>query len=444
MVNGEGAASCEDLETPPHEAHVAIENCVGGVAQAFEHGPTNRPYWFEVLARRLSHNAKITIIGVGPRHSASRPAEHSAFSAPLVEWLVAFSGGNMNFTKKELRTILLRTAIFLLLALIGFEFAMDMFRPSPDERDALLGWRLKEDYHRTFAQRTLGGQQYLADFATNRDGFRVFGTDDKAPFRILVLGDSFTADPYGSNDKMWYGKMVERLAVHMHRPLRSFYVLAGGGGGWGTYQELLLSQRIARAARPNLFVLQFCSNDFQNNSYEWESESVTRAQWMRRPFWDPSTRKTMFAPGLLPAIFRSRLGEMRLFNRIDSVIAGIQFKKYGGYFKPLPPDVEAKYERDSIAVTRAQLVRLRQEYRGVPAVAVNCDGEEFGPNKQWKNLMRDAGFIPLAGPSDFLRSLTGPEREIILNSDGSHLSNDGNQRYGAIAGDEIALLGLLR
>jgi lysophospholipase L1-like esterase len=289
----------------------------------------------------------------------------------------------------------------------------------------------------------LGGQRYVADFATNREGFRVFGSNAKAPFRILVLGDSFTADPYGSDDKMWYGKMAERLAAHMHRPQRDFYVLAGGGGGWGTYQELLLSQRIAHTVKPNLFVLQFCSNDFQNNSYEWESKSVTRGQWMRRPFWNPLTGKTRYAPGILPILYRSVLGETRLFSRTDSVMAGIQFKRYGGYFEPLPPDVTAKYERDSIALTRLLLTKLRQEYNGIPAVMVNCDGDESGPNKRWANLARDAGFIPLAGPSDFLRSLKDPERKTVLNSDGSHLSNVGNQRYGAIAGDELASLRLL-
>lgn len=349
----------------------------------------------------------------------------------------------MTFTKDEVRSVLLRTGILFLVALTGLEIGMDVFRPGPDKRDSVLGWRLKEGFQREFGQRTLGGQRYVADFATNRDGFRAFGANDKAPFRVLVLGDSFTADPYGSNDKMWYGRMAERLAAHMRRPLRDFYVLAGGGGGWGTYQELLLSQRIARTVKPNLFVLQFCSNDFQNNSYEWERTSVTRGQWMRRPFWDQATRRTIYASGILPAIFRSFLGETRIFSRIDSVIAGMQFKKYGGYFKPLSPDVTAKYERDSIALTRLLLTRLRQEYRGVPAVMVNCDGDESGPNKQWKVLARDAGFVPLAGPSDYLRLLKDPERKVALNSDGSHLSNEGNQRYGAIAGDEVASLRLL-
>ena len=84
------------------------------------------------------------------------------------------------------------------------------------------------DFHRQFVQTTLGGRKYLVSYATNGSGLRIFGTNDRAPVRILVLGDSFTAEQYASNDRMWYAKMTERLAERTHRPLRDFYVLAGG------------------------------------------------------------------------------------------------------------------------------------------------------------------------------------------------------------------------
>ncbi|MGA7710994.1 MAG: SGNH/GDSL hydrolase family protein [Rhizomicrobium sp.] len=350
----------------------------------------------------------------------------------------------MSWTKQELKTVALRTGVLFLTTLIVFEVAMGLLRPSPDEHDAVLGWKLKQDYHRVFTQRTLDGQRYLADFWTNAEGFRTFGTNDQASIRILVLGDSFTADPYGANDQMWYGKMAERLAAHLHRPASDIYVLAGGAGGWGTYQELLLSRQIARKVKPNLFVLQFCSNDFLNNSLEWESQSTNRSQWMRRPFMNPRTGRSEFAHGVMPALYRTFLGETRLFTRIDGVIAGMQFKMYGGYVRPLSAEEEAKYERDSVAVTERLLAMLRQEYARTPAVAVNCDGDETGPNAQWKSLARRAGFVPIGGPSDFLRSAKLHHRRDVFNEDGAHLSNVGDQLYGTIAGDELASLGLVR
>ena len=349
-------------------------------------------------------------------------------------------GTGMSWTKKELGIVFLLSVSLPLIAAIGLELGSAVLRPSPDQRDALLGWKLKKNYHREFTQRTLGGKTYLVSFRTNKNGLRYFGTNEKAPIKILVLGDSYTADPYASDDRMWYAKMTERIAAHTHRPLRDFYVLAGGTGGWGTYQELLLSERLSRIVKPNLFILQFCSNDFQNNSYEWETKTIVRGQYMRRPYASMDAQPPKYVPGIIAAIYRSFVGESRLFNRIDGVIGGIQFKLYGGYATPLPAALEEKYERDSIPITEMLLTKLRATYHDIPALMVNCDGNEIGPNKVWKTIAGNAGFIPLSGPSDYFRSLSPSERKDLLHADGSHLSDKGNQLYGTIAGDEIASL----
>jgi hypothetical protein len=74
---------------------------------------------------------------------------------------------------------------------------------------------------------------------------------------------------------------------------------------------------------------------------------------------------------------------------------------------------------------------------------VNCEGKETGLNSHWKAIARDAGFIPLGRPSDILRALKPEQRKAVFNADGSHLSDEGNQLYGAVAGGEIARLGLV-
>jgi lysophospholipase L1-like esterase len=347
----------------------------------------------------------------------------------------------MGWTRKEFAIASLMTVILLVVALGALEIILAILRPGPNQRDTLLGWKLRENIHREFPQRTFGGKPYLARLDTNAQGLRIFG-DDEAAVRILVLGDSFTADPTASDNRMWFASMAERLAARTGKPLRDFYVLAGGGGGWGTYQNLLLSRKLSRTVKPDLFVLEFCSNDFQNNLLEWEREGVVRAQYMRRPFASLYDDRPKYAEGLLAKIYRSFLGESRLFNRIDGAIGTFQLKQYGGYTKPLPPGTMARYERESVALTRKLLVQLRGAYRGIPAIMVNCDGNQSGPNRQWQALAKDAGFIPLAAPSDFLFSLTPDQRNDLINSDGSHLSEEGNQRYGAIVGDGIADLDL--
>ncbi len=72
---------------------------------------------------------------------------------------------------------------------------------------------------------------------------------------------------------------------------------------------------------------------------------------------------------------------------------------------------------------------------------VNAD-ESGGPNREWQRLARETGFIPIPGPSAFITSLTPEQRKTLISMDGMHPSDEGNQRYGMIAGDEIAALGL--
>ena len=53
---------------------------------------------------------------------------------------------------------------------------------------------------------------------------------------------------------------------------------------WGTYQNLLLARDLSKILKPDMFILQFCFNDYTNNLYEWEKHSVYRNQFLRRPY----------------------------------------------------------------------------------------------------------------------------------------------------------------
>lgn len=347
----------------------------------------------------------------------------------------------MSWTRRELGISGVITLVLLVVAIAALEIALPILRPGPNQRDELLGWRLRSNFDRAYHKATLGGTPYLVRISTNSDGFRVFGTDEKAPIRILVLGDSVTVDPNASNDRMWYARMTQRIAERTNRPLRDFYVLAGGGGGWSTYQNLLLSQRLSHKLKPDLFVLEFSSNNFRNNLYEWERESVVRGQFMRRPFAEIDGEGPKYEPGLVAKFYRSILGESRLFGRIDGLIGTLQSRWYGSSSKPLPRGMQSRYERQSIALTKILLTRLRNQYRDIPAIMVNAD-ESGGPNREWQRLARETGFIPIPGPSAFITSLTPEQRKTLISMDGMHPSDEGNQRYGMIAGDEIAALGL--
>ena len=74
---------------------------------------------------------------------------------------------------------------------------------SPYERHPEIGWRTKASFSADYKQMDSEQNAYTAEFATEANGLRFHG-DPKATRRILVLGDSFTSDPYVSNDAVWY------------------------------------------------------------------------------------------------------------------------------------------------------------------------------------------------------------------------------------------------
>jgi hypothetical protein len=317
---------------------------------------------------------------------------------------------------------------------VGYYF----LKPSIYTNSHELGWELRPNLERTFSQHSLGGEEYSVDFKTNNDGLRTFGNNTNAINRILVLGDSFTGEPTASNDKMWFAEMVRTLAKQTNTPVDQFYVWAAGAGGYGTYQNLLLTKRLLSKIKPTFVVLQFCTNDFTNNHFEWESLGIVRNQSMRRPYANPSNLNSpVYDESFLGKAFRSTLGESKVFNTIDSVIQKYEFKTYGGYSRPMTNLTLMRLEKESVLLTSQILAALKTQFLDVPAVMVNCDGDTAGINGQWTDIATKAGFTPISEPSNFLLDAKHQHNKAVFNKDGAHLSELGNLRFGEILADAI-------
>lgn len=306
--------------------------------------------------------------------------------------------------------------------------------------DQRLGWRLSPNTSLHFPQKTLKGEQYDVLFETDADGLRTFGTNKDAAIQIIILGDSFTGGLYASNDKMWYAKMVEALALKTGRILDDVYVRAGGAGGYGTYQNVLLAEELRGKFRPTLFIHQFCSNDFYNNTLEWESEGFARNQFMLRPYFNPATNHAEYYNSILARAYRHFAGKSRIVSelqKIDIFLQGLQFQLHGGEFPNIEPARLERFEKESIAITSELLVKLRANFPEVPAVLVNCSPEKTGPNQFWMDIARDAGFTPVSAPSDFLGEATAQGWSDVYNIDGAHMSEKGNKAYGELLADAL-------
>jgi lysophospholipase L1-like esterase len=120
------------------------------------------------------------------------------------------------------------------------------------------------------------GKSYPVKLQTNNDGFRIFGNpQENNKKKVLFLGDSFTQAVEVSNSKTYYGILSDTLPIE---------VFAFGVGGYGTLQEYMILDKYIDEIRPDIIVIQFCSNDFVNNHYELELRSNMNNNAMRRPY----------------------------------------------------------------------------------------------------------------------------------------------------------------
>jgi lysophospholipase L1-like esterase len=334
---------------------------------------------------------------------------------------------------------LISLAVLAALVEIGYQ----LFKPSIYTNDSLLGWNLRANARATFVQRDFEGKEYAVDFRTDADALRTFGSNPDAPHRILVLGDSFTGEPSASNDRMWFASMAETLAHTAGTPENNFFVWAGGAGGWGTYQNLLLAKTLSKKLHPTLLILQFCTNDYSNNHFEWETMGITRNQTMRRPYADPANPdQPTYHRGPVGWLYRSILGDSKVFNSLDSLVQRIEFNVYGGYGKPIPPTTEMRFQEEAVNLTRVLLGKLRQQFPDVPAAMISCDGEQGGLSGRWVGLAKDTGFIPLVAPAAFLSQARAAGDKKIFGQDGTHLSEQGNLAFGAIVAESLIAHGV--
>ena len=143
--------------------------------------------------------------------------------------------------------------------------------------DDKLGWRPTPNYVFYGNKTDAAGKRYPVKIKTNNDGFRIFGDpQEKIKKKVLFLGDSFTHALEVSNDKTFYGLLKDALSIE---------VFAFGGGGYGTLQEYLILEKYVEEIRPDVVVVQLCSNDFINNSYDLELRSKGNNNGMRRPYF---------------------------------------------------------------------------------------------------------------------------------------------------------------
>jgi hypothetical protein len=92
-------------------------------------------------------------------------------------------------------------------------------------------------------------------------GSREYQEKKETEYRILIMGDSFTYG-FGVNDDQTFSRQVEKDLRANHL---SIEVINAGNPGKGTDYALKLFETIGRRLHPDLTILCFFPNDFQDN-----------------------------------------------------------------------------------------------------------------------------------------------------------------------------------
>lgn len=326
----------------------------------------------------------------------------------------------------------------LLVLLLGEVIARTFGVTVVYEYDAALGWRPRPNFTAEISVQDQSGGSYLANYNTNRHGFRAFGDLDSDKPRILFIGDSWTGDPNTSDDDAYFSIVGQNLPVE---------VFAIGGGGYGTLQELMLLRKFSERIQPDIFVLQYSDNDLINNSFALEGPRITRNQKYFRPY--RVNGETIYRlPPDSPYILLHRVS--RLFRTLDALLTTAQYKIYDGYYPPpheaydglVPahsPEQQAEiatYRAEAITTTRALMAEMN---RALPPTTklLTFTASSDDPNELaiWQTLAEQTGFTAYPSVSQKVETAE-TAGEIVRVADGAHWNRLGNR----IAGEELSHL----
>ena len=333
-----------------------------------------------------------------------------------------------------IKIVYINIKILLILLLILFviaEIYARLFLPRVNEFSEIYGWKLKSNLNKKIETKDLYGKTYTVDFKTNKYGMREYGKQN-SDLKILVIGDSYVAEPTASNNDMWYSVFAKKFELYTNKKI---HVLAGGSSGWSTFQQYLLIKEIKKSYDPDLFILQFCENDFSANLYNLEKLGLLRQQFLNRPyvnFLDKSlisTRENNF----FSKIFRLFVNNFRVFSKLDSLIQKYQFENINSQFSYIEKNLENNLNQEALSVTTKLLIEIRKLFTDTPAILVNCyDYENNYFYKKWEKIGIMSNFYVITEPSEFVGELLNSNNTKFFNADGSHLNKLGNNEYGNI------------
>lgn len=314
---------------------------------------------------------------------------------------------------KKFNKIILINFFIVLITFILIEVYLFIFKPNHLELDKNLGWKLKKNLNIKKEEKDFYGKKYSVNFNTNDHGIISFFNNSKKKYEkeILVIGDSFSNDPYVSIEKMWYSHLGKMIKNKFNTNLKINVIGAGGYGSLQQY-ELIKIHKKNKNINPEIIIFQFCSNDFENNLFELEKINGSLNQYLRRPYLDENN-KIYYDNSILAKLMRIPFfGESRVLNKIIFLYS-INKKKQ---------PIDDKLLKKSFFITNKIIEKIIKMYPETQNYIFNCVPD----NKTWMNLQVIKNFNVIKEVDIYLEKAKKNNKKIYFK-DGGHYNELGHK-----------------
>lgn len=121
--------------------------------------------------------------------------------------------------------------------------------------------------------------EFRTSFKINSQGMNDYEYPEKnsRDYRILALGDSFVWGAYGTELDEHFLKILESK-LNQNSKDTNFQILKAGVPGYGTDQELLYLKSAGIELKPDMIMLHFYTNDFDDNMVSGERGANEKGQ----------------------------------------------------------------------------------------------------------------------------------------------------------------------
>lgn len=272
-------------------------------------------------------------------------------------------------------------------------------------------------------------------------GKRIFGDISTGKFKIFIIGDSFTATavtdgPWDDDEKKYFNVIKQKLNAE---------VFVYAGKGYGTTQEYLVLNKYYDEIKPDLIILQVCSNDFSDNSWELRAAGMVASEnFLPRPYWSAGSMEYRYPKGsnvLIRELCYSRLF-YRLFILQDALLPSKNILP-GGKKGVGGQGMAGRYFGKSTLVTNILIKKMKAKSKETPIVAFAVDDNNGFSSEQFRSIFAENNIEFIESVPKIIQDIQNKGVNLTIK-DGRHWNAQGHAICGNILVEELAKRGYVK